>query len=157
MGHPWVRKIPWGREWLPTPVFLLREFHGQRSLMGYSPRGSIESDMTEWLTLSLLLKRWWGKKVNPAGEVDVDFSQFLGSLGHSSLLFSGYVTQSRIFISVYIYIYMWWGQVLLEMSLQEAGGFFPVWTFRGSGKRTVTTKQRRELWWGWNSAEDKNW
>ena len=25
-----VRKIPWRREWLPTPVFLPREFHGQR-------------------------------------------------------------------------------------------------------------------------------
>ena len=30
--HPWVRKIPWRREWLPTPVFLPGEFHGQRSL-----------------------------------------------------------------------------------------------------------------------------
>ena len=29
--HPWVRKIPWKREGLPTPVFLLAEFHGQRS------------------------------------------------------------------------------------------------------------------------------
>ena len=28
---------PWTREWLPTPVFLLRESHGQRSLVGYSP------------------------------------------------------------------------------------------------------------------------
>ena len=36
---PWVGKIPWRREWLPTLVFLPREFHGQRSLVGYSPRG----------------------------------------------------------------------------------------------------------------------
>ena len=36
---PWVRKIPWRSEWLPTPVFLPREFHGQRSLVGYSPWG----------------------------------------------------------------------------------------------------------------------
>ena len=36
---PWVRKIPWRREWLPIPVFLPGEFHGQRSLVGYSPRG----------------------------------------------------------------------------------------------------------------------
>ena len=27
----WVRKIPWRREWLPTPVFLSGESHGQRS------------------------------------------------------------------------------------------------------------------------------
>ena len=32
---PWVGKIPWRREWLPTPVFLPREFHGQHSLVGY--------------------------------------------------------------------------------------------------------------------------
>ena len=30
--HPCVGKIPWRREWLPTPVFLPGEFHGQRSL-----------------------------------------------------------------------------------------------------------------------------
>ena len=29
---PWVRKIPWRRERLPTPVFLTRESHGRRSL-----------------------------------------------------------------------------------------------------------------------------
>jgi len=27
----WVRKIPWRREWQPTPVFLPGESHGQRS------------------------------------------------------------------------------------------------------------------------------
>ena len=31
---PWVRKIPWRKEWLHTPVFLSGEFHGQRSLAG---------------------------------------------------------------------------------------------------------------------------
>ena len=28
---------PWRKEWLPTPVFLPVKFHGQRSLVGYSP------------------------------------------------------------------------------------------------------------------------
>ena len=31
-----VGKIPWRRAWQPTPVFLPRESHGQRSLLGYS-------------------------------------------------------------------------------------------------------------------------
>ena len=31
---PWVRKIPWRREWQNTPVFLLGKSHGQRSLAG---------------------------------------------------------------------------------------------------------------------------
>ena len=34
-------------------VFLPREFHGQRSLAGYSSWGCKESDMTEWLTFPL--------------------------------------------------------------------------------------------------------
>ena len=47
---PWVGKMPWRREWLPTPVFLPGEFHRQRSLVGYSPWGLKESDRTEKLT-----------------------------------------------------------------------------------------------------------
>ena len=50
--NPWVRKIPWRRKWLPTPVFLPGEFYGQRSLVVYSPWGHKESDMTERLTLT---------------------------------------------------------------------------------------------------------
>ena len=43
----WVRRIPWRRAWQSTPVFLPGEFHGQRSLVGYSPRGGKDSDMTK--------------------------------------------------------------------------------------------------------------
>ena len=50
---PWIRKIPWRREWQPTPVFLHGESQGQRTLAGYSPWGHRESDTTERLTLSL--------------------------------------------------------------------------------------------------------
>ena len=35
------------RGWQPTPVFLPGEFHGQRSLVGYSLWGRKESDTTE--------------------------------------------------------------------------------------------------------------
>ena len=51
---PWVGKIPWRREWQPTPVFLPREFHGQRRLAGYSPWGPKESDTTELLHFHFL-------------------------------------------------------------------------------------------------------
>ena len=54
--NPWVRKIPWKRKWQPTPVLLPGEFHGQRNLASYSSWGHKESDMTEWLTLSLSSK-----------------------------------------------------------------------------------------------------
>ena len=48
----WVRKIPWRREGLLTPVFLTGESHGQRSLEGHNPWGHKELDTTEGLTLS---------------------------------------------------------------------------------------------------------
>ena len=44
-----IRKILRRRKWQPTPVFLPRESHGQRSLMGSSPWGHKESDTTERL------------------------------------------------------------------------------------------------------------
>ena len=45
--NPWIGKIPWSRKWQPTPVFLPGKFHGQRSLVGYSPWGRKESDTTD--------------------------------------------------------------------------------------------------------------
>ena len=45
--NPWVRNKPRRREWLPTPVVLPGKSHEQRSLVGYSPWGCKESDMTE--------------------------------------------------------------------------------------------------------------
>ena len=48
------------RKWQPTPILLLGKFHGQRSLVGYSPWDHEESDTTEhsstWLTMG-----WWEK------------------------------------------------------------------------------------------------
>ena len=38
---------PLEKEWQPTPVFLPRKLHGQRSLMGYSPWGHKMSEMAE--------------------------------------------------------------------------------------------------------------
>ena len=53
---PLAGKTPWRREWQPTLVFLPGEFHGQRSLVGSSPCGHTELDMTE--RLSLFLSLW---------------------------------------------------------------------------------------------------
>ena len=47
--NPWFGKIPWRRKWQTTPVLLPGESHGERSLVGYSPWGLKESDMTEQL------------------------------------------------------------------------------------------------------------
>ena len=48
--YPWVSKIPWRREGLPTPVFLPGKSHGQRSLVGSSPWGLKELDKHNWAT-----------------------------------------------------------------------------------------------------------
>ena len=45
------RKDPLRRKWQPTPVLLPGEFHGQRSLAGYSLWDHKESDATEQLLL----------------------------------------------------------------------------------------------------------
>ena len=41
---PWVEKILWRRERLPTPVFWIGKFHGP-----YSPWDLKESDMSEFI------------------------------------------------------------------------------------------------------------
>ena len=57
MQETQVQSLSWEdsleKEMQPTPVFLPREFHGQKSLVGYSPWGGKDSDMTERLTPSL--------------------------------------------------------------------------------------------------------
>ena len=46
--NPRVGKIPWRREWLPNPVLLPGEFHGQRNLVSYIVHGVAKS----WTQLS---------------------------------------------------------------------------------------------------------
>ena len=51
---PWVGKIPWRRKWQPTPVLLPGKSHERMSIVGYSPWGRKESDMTERLHFTSL-------------------------------------------------------------------------------------------------------
>ena len=60
--NPWVKKISWSRKQQPTPVFLPTKFHGQRSLVGYSPWGCrvrndwvTEHAHTQWLFCSFMI------------------------------------------------------------------------------------------------------
>ena len=48
----WVETIPWRKKWQPTPVFLPGEFHGQRSLVGYSLWG--HTQLRDWTTTRVL-------------------------------------------------------------------------------------------------------
>ena len=53
--YPWVQKVPWRMEWLPTPEFL----PGESKDRGWTPQGLKESDTTERLTLSLDTSQLW--------------------------------------------------------------------------------------------------
>ena len=48
--NPWAGKIPWRRAQQPTSVFLPGEFHGQRSLVGYSALGQKSWAPLKWLS-----------------------------------------------------------------------------------------------------------
>ena len=62
MGSILGQKIPWRRKWQPTPVFLPRKSHGQRSLTDYRLYGVRESDMAEHTCTHA--KRWGGGSGN---------------------------------------------------------------------------------------------
>ena len=72
--NPWVGKIPWRRECLPTPVLLPRKFYGQKSLADCSPWAHKELDTVvlrhththNTLTISLSggrLFSWWSQGI----------------------------------------------------------------------------------------------
>ena len=52
-------KIPWRRVWQSTPIFLPGKFHGQRSLVGYSPWGHEELDTTEFTHTACRISVLW--------------------------------------------------------------------------------------------------
>ena len=90
--HPWGGEDPWRRKWQPTPVFLPRKSHGQRSLVDFSPWGCKRIGHTHkkknWTRLSdsktrgFLHLRAYGATTEFVG-TDLltqanDFQQFLG-------------------------------------------------------------------------------
>ena len=55
--------VYWRRKWQPTPVFLPREFHGQRRLVGYSLWGCKKSDTIRLSTFAFLKRtNYYGLK-----------------------------------------------------------------------------------------------
>ena len=60
---PWVGKISWRKEWLPTPVFFPGEFHGWAEDPGGLSWDRRELDTTEQVTLSVSLERTKGAKI----------------------------------------------------------------------------------------------
>ena len=69
----------WRRRWHPTPVLLPGKSHGWRSLVGCSPWGGEESDMTS-LSLSIFTFMHWRQKWPPTPVFLPGESQGRGSL-----------------------------------------------------------------------------
>ena len=100
---PGLGRVPWGREWQPTPVFLPGESHGQRGLVGYRPQGCKESDTTERLNFNFspavpLAASYF---INQESSLPRDFAL---CLEHSSLrcCVANSLTSSRTFLKYLI-------------------------------------------------------
>ena len=73
---PWVGKVLWNQQWLPTPVILPGESHGQRNLPGYRPMCLKESDTTE-------ATRMYTHSIMTSNFNSRSFPQILSRLGQS--------------------------------------------------------------------------
>ena len=124
---PWIRKIPWKREWLPTLMFLPGESHELRNLAGYNPQGRRESDMTEQLTLS---------RLETELRQNIKCSPFLESV----LYYPMSMTKSE--------------RMSLQIHVQQHENFPPLWKQCGnSGKQDLTMGFLPE--WGSRAALNK--
>ena len=100
----WFGKIPCRGEWQPTTVFLPGEFHGQRSLAGYSPWGGKELDMTEWLSTHTVILYGPGPALFPvclgAGELFGTWVPMVGLPAQTFLVLLGLIHSRPRDISV---------------------------------------------------------
>ena len=77
---------PWRRKWQLIPVFLPGKSRRQRNLVGYSPWGCKQSDMTEWLSTQPANVRCWEKPyLGQTVIIWLDFCQILLSDLHLPL------------------------------------------------------------------------
>ena len=56
----WLKKIPWRREWLPTPKLLPGESHGQRSLQAVLQSMELQRVRQDWATMHYGIQVLWG-------------------------------------------------------------------------------------------------
>ena len=118
----WVGKIPWRREWLPTPIFWPGEFHGQRSLAGYSPWDRKESDMNEQLSLHFTSLRLYDHMIL--------ILSFCNVLHHIDLHILNYICIPRInptwprCLILFIYYWIWFVRIFTSIFNRDIGLYF---------------------------------
>ena len=108
---PWFVKIPWRRNWQPTPVFLPWKSHEQRSLIGYHPRGQKELDMTQRRSTHTHLSLWSSLSPLPIPMLSHLFFHHIKSLGPFFFLRSflcGPFLKSLLNLLQYCFCFIFW-------------------------------------------------
>ena len=103
------------------PAFFPGEFHGERSLVGYSPWGCKESDTTEWLTISLFISALvlalqpWAKHLSILG---LNFFHFVRDEYLSyRVVRSDETISANILKNTCILLRSWWRTVTFSQSV----------------------------------------
>ena len=114
---PCVGKILWSRKWQPNPVSLPEKFHGQRSLVGYSPWGCKESDTPEHSRIICLAediqnsnglkKKDWENKIN--NKLIMEISEIIQGTGNN--LKTKCIIDCQRFLKRYCY---WFNLIIYE-------------------------------------------
>ena len=155
---PWVRKMPWRRAWQPSPVFLPGEFHGQRSLTGYSPLGGKESGTNKVTSMQALGQKWF--KIMKFHELkgNVSYVRQWGDMAeHRDGAHSGFVIHQGIFCVFLRYIVLshWKSFFLYKLLVGHTFFFNSVWFYlyveskkqnKWHSKQKPSYTQRRNRW-----------
>ena len=103
---PGPGRSPWRRDWQPTPTFLPGEFHGQRSLVGYSPGGHKESDTPERLILSIPFK--WSAWLGSILQWEISGTKLCKPLWTCSMSHSTFSIQcTNLYVCVCVSVAFW--------------------------------------------------
>ena len=116
---PWVGKTPWRRTWQPTPVFLPRESHGQRSLAGYNAQGHKELDTTEVTQQSnskVTIYKIFMQRESLQGNTSKCWQSGVGS---DEGIFRGIYPDSLLYFFILITVPQYLTEILVEFSNTE--------------------------------------
>ena len=121
---PW-----WRRKWQPTPVFLPGEFHGQMSLVPYSPWGHKESDLTktthtichEVVGLDAMILVFWMLSFKP--DYSLSFFTFIKRLFSSSLL-----SARRVVSSAYLRLLIFLPAIFITACASSSSAFLVMYS-----------------------------
>ena len=134
-GFEQVPVLFWRRKWQPTPVFLPGEFHGQRSMAGYSPWGHKESDTTEWLRSTFI--HWHSTLRKSLSSLFLHL--FTSVLTHKFLFYSEVCNS----ISLFILMLQWSSEGFWNSVCGTSGKFSKVLEANGHFAFKIFLRQKR--------------